>query len=195
METCDAAEEGGCRVNLSVSHKGLTEKLRPLGRVKMNVRTQAQEEISSQKKSNSRVLKEVTNKYEIRPTIAKQSRPISKGYGAHQSSVIRILKRPGEVWRDGETNRPPAKSPLIGPITIEKSHGNGSGQGRPPDPPDKAKGPRGEFCPNLSNAATQLGTNGEKPPTTEPRPSGSDVAMAERSAEVKEGEEVRSTQC
>lgn len=34
METLDAEDESGCRVNLSVSHLGLTEKLRPLGVLK-----------------------------------------------------------------------------------------------------------------------------------------------------------------
>lgn len=160
----------------------------------MNVRTQAQGETSDPKKSNSRVFRELTNKFEIRPTIAKQSKPISKGNGAQHSSIIRILIRPGEGWRNEELNGPPSKSPFEGPNAIRKPHVDGSGQGRPPDPPGADKGSREGFYPNLSNEATQLVANGEEHSTSEPRPSGGDVAMEEGSAGEKEVEEVRSTQ-
>lgn len=54
VETLDVEDESGDRVNLSVSHFGLAEKLRPLGGVKINVRTQAQGEIMGQRKQMAR---------------------------------------------------------------------------------------------------------------------------------------------
>lgn len=72
METLDMEEKSGSRVNLSVSHLGLADKLRPLGGTKTNIRTQAQREAMGPKKTIGRVFKELTTKLEVRPTIAKQ---------------------------------------------------------------------------------------------------------------------------
>lgn len=86
MKSGEADEEGAC-VNLSVSHDGLAEGLRPLASMKMNLWVQAQDKNRDPKENNGRNLKDITNKLEARPTIAKASRPTSTSLGAQQAGV------------------------------------------------------------------------------------------------------------
>lgn len=136
METLETEEGESSRDNLSVSHVGLIDSLRPLVGTRTTIRTQAQGDIDCPKKNNRKVFKDVTNKLEVRPTIAKPSRPITKGNGAQQVTEIRILKRPREVWRNEELNGPPSKSPFDLSNVGQKTQGKGLGQDHPLDSPD-----------------------------------------------------------
>lgn len=179
------------RVNISVSHMGLADSLRPLTGIKTNVRTSAQGDGVGSKKIAGRILKEVTNKLEARPMIAKQARPTSKANAAQTLSGIRILKRPGEVWRNLDVIGPPMKSPFEGPNSTRRNHEDGSGLDRPPDPPDQLKS--SQDCPNPQTQKSPLGDSSGEQTGTESQVSEGDVAKVVEDASGKEEEEVHAT--
>lgn len=96
METLEETDVGASRVNVDVSHESLADHLQPLGSTSTTIRTQTKEDNNgSPKKKAEKVFKDVTNKLEVKPIIAKASRPISKSTGAQQAKQFRILKRSG----------------------------------------------------------------------------------------------------
>lgn len=132
METMEGMDTVTDRVKVAVSHDAVAEHLRPLGKTAVEVRTQDQED-GGPKNMNSRVLKEVTNKIQLKPTIAKASRSITKSNGAqYNNKQLKILKRPGEGIKG-----PPNKSPFELSASNRGNRATGSDEGgRPPDPPD-----------------------------------------------------------
>lgn len=96
MKTLDEPIMGSRRVNIVVSHKGLANQLRPLDSTSTTVQIHTPDVNGGPYKRTRNVLKEVTNKLEFRPTIAKASRPILKPTGAQQMKQYKILKRSGE---------------------------------------------------------------------------------------------------
>lgn len=84
METLEEAEVGANRVNVSVSHEGLADKLCPLGSTRASIRMQVQGESGGPTKRTDKVLKDMTNKLEVKPMFAKAFRPISKSNRAQQ---------------------------------------------------------------------------------------------------------------
>lgn len=137
MEGVETADAGGERVNISVSHLGLAEGLRPLAGLKTNLRVQAQEHNGGLKKGSGRVMRDISNKLDVRPLISKVARPTQSSSGAQQAGFIRILKRSGEAWRNESGFGPPPKSPSIHEGSSKKVQTEGSGLVRPPDPPDE----------------------------------------------------------
>lgn len=94
----------GSRVNLRVTHGAIAETLRPLSGTRTSLHTQAQQNNGGPKKNIRKVFRDVTNKLEPRPTIAKTPRPTTSSKAAQQAAAIQIFKRPGEVWRSEEVN-------------------------------------------------------------------------------------------
>lgn len=136
METLETEEGETSKVNLSVSHVGLTDSLWPLAGTRTTLHTQVQGDIGGPEKNNGKMFMDVTSKLEVRPTIAKPFRPITKGNGAQQVAAVRILKRPGEAWINEELNGLPSKSPFDLSNAGRKSQGDRSSQDHPPDLPD-----------------------------------------------------------
>lgn len=75
------------------------------------MRTEAQEHNGGPRRKNEKALKDITNKLEIWPIIAKASRPMMKGNGGQLGKEVKILKRPVKVWRADCFNGPPTKIP------------------------------------------------------------------------------------
>lgn len=156
-ETLGDAAVDKNRVNISVSHASLTTHMRLLTGVRTAIRFQAQEVGPGPRKVNGKAFRDVTNRLEIRPTIAKQSRPGSWGIGEHSAGSVRILKRPPKGWGGKEVGGPPFKSPFEGPLTARKPQADGSGQNRPPDPPDENKNMSESPNPSGRTQAAELG--------------------------------------
>lgn len=74
-ETQMAIDEEGNQVNLSVSHEGLAEGLRPLSSMRTNLRVQAQGSSGGPKKINGKALRDISNKLDIRPQLRSQEGP------------------------------------------------------------------------------------------------------------------------
>lgn len=110
METLAEGGNDNRTVNVSVSHVGLTESLRSLKGMKTAVRTQAQGTSRGPRSETKKSLKDVTNKSEFRPTIAKTSRPITKVNGAQQKENKSL-----EVGRKSVEGRPKERSPSNDP--------------------------------------------------------------------------------
>lgn len=131
METSEEVEVVGEKVKVAVSHEKVAEYLRSLEKTTMKVHTQAQDG-GGPRNINNKALKDVTNRVQVKPTIAKASRSISKPTGAQQNNKqVKILKRVGEG-----ISGPPNKSPFEFSASNQNNRGDGSGEGRPPDPPD-----------------------------------------------------------
>lgn len=103
------------------------------------------------KKVNGRNLKDITNKLEARPVIAKTSRPTSSSSGTHLAGGYRVLKRPGEVWRSEELTGPPPKSLCGDESCLKKLQADGSGLIRHQDPPDMTLSSQGDPSPKVPN--------------------------------------------
>lgn len=118
------------RVEVNVSHAGLAEGLRPLKKTNVVFNVSAQPRSEGPNSAKQWVLRDVTNSKEPSP---------------HGPKVTRIIKGPHGLKRS-------IKSPYEKP-TAAKHFANGSGRGRPPDPPDG----------NLNNkAAEQANPNGSR---------------------------------
>lgn len=92
-------EQGISSVNVAVSHAGLAENLRPLTGTKVNVCLQAHGVAGGPRKTSDKALKDLTNKPDNRPPMAKASRPITKVSGATQKENVKILKRAEQALR------------------------------------------------------------------------------------------------
>lgn len=145
METQEEVEAEGNKVNVSVSHEKIAEHLRPLGKMRVEVHSQAHDGGGPVNFIfNSKALKDVTNKVDLRPTFSTASRSISKVSRAQQSKQVKILKRAGE-------SGPPIKSPFDNSTVGRSIKTNGLGVGRPLDPPDIRMSAKDTSCPNPLN--------------------------------------------
>lgn len=188
-------------VNVVASHVGITEGLRPLNGIKTAVRSKTQNTSGGPRNGSERSLKDVTNKSDYRPTIAKTSKPITKTSATQQKENIKILKRIEKVWRAEPVNGAQVTNP------IEASRGGLRGQAtvpsgsRPPDPPDPnitTNEPSGS--PNTLCHRENLGAIGAVAEGIDPNrredvqsSSGGDVSMEKASVGSMEAEVVRST--
>lgn len=92
MEIRAEGEKGARQVNIAVSHEGLAGSLRGLKETNINVRLQTHEASIGPTRRQEKILKDVTNKSEIRPALSKASRPITKVSGANQKENVKLLK-------------------------------------------------------------------------------------------------------
>lgn len=88
METAEEAEPEANSVKILFSHEGMTEHLRPIGATRRKVHTQAQVSSDGPRRKVEKMLKDVTNKLEAKPTIAKPIKPILKLSGAQQIKIL-----------------------------------------------------------------------------------------------------------
>lgn len=93
MEAPNEGEQESRSVTVPVSHAGLTENLRLLKATNVNIRIQAQGAVGDPRKTADKTLKDLTNKINNKPALAKASRPIMKVSGAMQKENVKILKR------------------------------------------------------------------------------------------------------
>lgn len=124
------------KVNVMVPHASLSKNLRSLKGTKTALRTQGHGTGGGPSNSSVKLFKDVTNKIVFRPAIAKASRSITKVSGAFQKENIKIPKRAEVVWVNDDPNGRLKKSPPEDAVGGDAGIRNGSGYGRPPDPPD-----------------------------------------------------------
>lgn len=183
MEGVEATAKVGDRVNITVSHMDLAEGLRPMGGLKMNIWVQMQDKASGSKKGSGRHLKDISNKLDLRPTIAKAPRPTQVRSEVQSNGAQRVLKRPGTPNSPSEFVTAP-----------KKMQSDGSGLGRPPDPVATNKIHLKEMNPRTTNCADEEGSEGCSQGVPDAAAQDEDVAMAEVAADGSMVEAVRETQ-
>lgn len=194
METPEVGGEDADTVTITFSDMGLADHLRTLGKRKTVIQTQAQEQNEGLRRRNDKSLRDLTNKIEIRPTVAKTSRPAMKVTRAQQSKELKILKRPREVWRAEQFNGPPNKRPFDKSISVRLNQESGSGKGRPPEPPDINILRERPSDPLASTHQTEIGERNVEIRAGEEQGSKGDVSMEEAITSTGRVEEVLSTQ-
>lgn len=134
VETLVERDDGMDEVKLSVSHLDLTANLKPFGGTRLEITSQATNQLAGPRKSKDKALKEITNKLDVRPIKLKSSRAGSRMASGQQNKESKSLKRVGKAWMRKYFNGP------INIHSLEPIKPNtklllvGSSNSRPPDP-------------------------------------------------------------
>lgn len=196
LETQENEGDEGGVVKLVVSNADPTDHMRPLGSMKIDTYTSSprtQGQSGGPRNKNEKTMKDITNRLEVRPTIAKSPKSISKLNMAQSFKDQRMLKRFGDVWRGDGINGPPAKSPYEKSSSCRLSNSDGLGQGKPPYPPDKSNIIEESPSPSVPHSTSTLGVEGTRTAAKSPTCEG-DVEMESSSGEAKEMEDGRINQ-
>lgn len=178
METLNSEEEHRERANVSISHTHLAENIRPLEKTDIVFRAQAQGTNSGPRMRSDKALKDLTNKLEPKPSIAKMARPGPGLKSSVGNKDIKILKRPAEAWRQDGSKGLPNKSPYDNSLWAKNNHMGRVDLTKPPDPPDIRMREGDSLNPRVESNHSKLGAAGEGAETPDPKTSSSDLEAA-----------------
>lgn len=121
----------------------------------VNVSSQAHKQVRGPKRSDAKILKDVTNKLHVRPANSKPTKPFTKAAATQQNKEDKSLKRPRRedtYGLSGEGLFIFGSKEMLGSLS-------GSVNGRPPDPIRKEPPVEMDPCPNRSETDARAGGN------------------------------------